>query len=582
MRMQRIAATTVVAVVAVSIAVRVQRDARDPASGSSMEAGADAVTQPSRFRFTDVSADAGLTETHSDLGLAAEQAMTSGVAVADVYGTGRYDIYLTRVGKPNSLYRNNGDGTFSDTTSEAGLIGPAPGEGSSAPVFADFDADGCPDLFVTAARRGRRALFMNDCHGRFIDETQARGLAVAAPTDGQDAHEHGAAVSDYDLDGDLDLLVLRWDPLSYATASSTERACGSADHMISEPAKPSRSGLFRNDGTGHFTEVSDETGLSLDGLHAFTGQFLDMVGDDFPDLAVTGDFCTSRLFENVGGTRFRDVTGSASVGIDENGMGSVVADIDGNGTADWFVTSIWFPTPPGLRDSSKLGWTGNKLYLNQGDGSFEEKAQAAGLEAGWWGWGAAIEDFDHDGHLDVVQTNGFDDSVTSAERNPAFSAFVNDPMRYWRGSPGLRFTEMAADVGLRDVGVGHALVSFDFDGDGDLDLLIARSNKTPLLYRNDLESDSSWLRVRLVDETTPGNRSGIGAKVEIRTRLRTITGWIDTSGSYESQKPAEMHAAITPRDTVLEVAVWWPGADSPQVIKQPPVDRVLSIQRSPG
>ncbi|MCB1029107.1 MAG: VCBS repeat-containing protein, partial [Microthrixaceae bacterium] len=386
--------------------------ATDPPS-SATEADTKGVT------FSDQSEAAGFTTPHSLQDLFGVQAQTSGAAAADVFGTGRSDLYVTRVGAANSLYRNNGDGTFTDVAGDVGLEGPEPAKGSSAAAFADVNADGCPDLFVSGAQRGRSALYVNDCTGGFADETEARGLGLYS---GQVysavlRQDHGVTFADYDNNGTLDLLVLQWDPSFDDERSDGEgEPCLPADNR--QPSEDeNRSRLWSNDGAGNFTDVTERMGLRLDALAGFTGQFSDVDGDTWPDLLIAGDFCTSRLYRNDEGTGFTDVTNASGVGGEENGMGSVVSDVNGDGAPDWFVTSIGHPNPD--EDCAGLTWngcSGNHLYLNDGSGGFSNAADELGVQQGWWGWGAAIEDFSGDGQREIVQANGFIDPETRQQK----------------------------------------------------------------------------------------------------------------------------------------------------------------------
>ena len=550
------------------------------------------------IRFTDVTRAAGLATRQSTEERSGEQAMTSGAAVADVDGDGDPDLYLTRIGRPNALLRNDGRGHFTDVTQASGAGGPDPAQGSSAAAFADVDGDGNVDLVLTAAGRGGLTLLRGDGRGRFTDATAGSGLDTLPPmADGAtSAQLHGLTFADYDRDGHLDLLVTHWDDVvpsaladPAADAVTPDRTgslvCGRAAYLRARgfprpPGSPAnRARLFRNDGTGHFQDVTAAVGLSFDHVLGFTGSFQDVDGDGWPDLLLTGDFCTSRLYRNEGGTRFVDVTDAAGVGTDENGMGSVVRDVDGDGHPDWFVTGIG-PVEGSAPDPAlptSYGHSGNRLYRNDGTGTFTDVTDRSGVRAGGWGWGAAIEDFGNDGRLEVVMTNGYDlDGTGASGGRPE----ATDPMRFWIPVGDGRHLEGSGAVGLSDPGIGHALVAFDADGDGDLDLLVAHSGSSPTLYRNDTPRRHR-VDVRLDDPTTPGNRQGIGARVVVTAAGRDpVTQWVQTGGSYESQRPADVHVGLGGRSPGrVRVEVTWPDGGPPQIVPDAPVDRVVVVRR---
>lgn len=591
----------IVALVAVLGALVVLRlvngDAGDGAADGSDGTDRSAESDNTRdgTQFVDVTAAAGLDEPHSQTELTGESAMTAGAAVADIDGDSDLDLYLTRVGLPDRLMRNEGDGTFADVTDAAGLAADRSGnEGSSAALFADLDTDGLPDLVVTGAGSGGLTLFRNQGDGTFVDRTEATGLdLLPAPPDGRLSHLHGLTSADYDRDGDLDLLVTHWDetiPAALADPAANEiqpdedgglvcpRARWLAERGFprAEGAPGNRGLLLRNDGAGRFDDVTAAVGLPFDEVLGFTGSFVDMDGDGWEDLALTGDFCTSRLFRNVGGTRFEDITRQAGVGTDENGMGSVITDLDGDGRPDWFVTSIGpvGDDPAPLQLGGGFGSSGNRAYLNRGDGTFRDATDELGLRNGGWGWGAAVEDFTNEGRRSVVMTNGYsigpDDAAPSA----------TDPLVFWqRADSEGPFRDVAADLGLTDRALGRGLVPFDMDRDGDLDLLVANFGAPPVLYRNDTPP-RRWLTVTLDDLTAPANRLGIGARIVVTPEGgEPTTGWIIGGGSYESQVPTEVHVGLGDAERA-RVEVHWPGGGEPQVLDDVAADQVLTVQRT--
>lgn len=570
--------------------------------------------------FTEVAAGAGLDAPHSELSLVAQQAMTSGAALADVDRDGDIDVFLPRVGRPNSLYINDGTGRFTDVAQEAGLAGPEERFGSSAAAFADFDADGNLDLFVAGAGFGANRLYMNNGDGTFSDQARTRGLVWPDPRLAEEGTQiHDVAAADVNLDGHMDLLVLQWFHPLYGdagdeairaafdlpggTVGESPSACEAA-HVLRGAGWPldseterNRSALFLNDGSGHFRDATDDLELPLKEIVAFTGVFNDLNGDGWPDLTITGDGCTSRLFENVGGERFEDHTPNSGTATDENAMGSVVTDINRDGRADWFVTSISYPSETDTCPVTgfAVGCSGNRLYLNTGDFTFQDATDDYGLRDSGWGWGAVVEDLDNDGRDEVAANNGYLPAPTpegASTSEPAaevvyYDSFVNDPTRLWVWDDEAgTYRDAAMAVGLDDRTVGHALAAFDMDGDGDLDLLSVPVNEPPLLFRNDTPAGAAWLEVALDDPAHPGNAEGVGARIEVTPNEGDAprVAWIGTDGSYETQSPARAHfglgdAGEGATTEVHRLEVFWPGENEPQVVNDVPTNQHLVVVR---
>lgn len=544
------------------------------------------------IRFVEVTAEAGLAGRGPATPEPTAADMDAGAAVADLDDDGDLDLLLTSSGRASGLYRND-DGVFVDITGRSGIGRPT---AATAAAFADVDADGDLDLFLGGPVPAFGRLLLNDGSGRFVDGSARAGVRGRSLDRGEQRAVRGVDFGDVDQDGDLDLVVTDWNvgsPLAVQVAQgdASDRIAGQCQHAQMARRLHAAGSLevtgdtraFRNDG-GRFTDATRAWGLAdLRIERPFTPQLADLDDDGWPDLAVAGDSCTSRLFRNMTGRRFVDVTEQAGVGRDENGMGSVVRDLDGDGRPDWMVTSIAYPTADGSCPQVSLfaGCSGNRVYLNRGRMRFEDVAGDLGLRDTGWGWGVVAADFANDGRVQVAVANGRvgPEAVNTADQADVYyDAFDHDPTAFLVQSEDGRYADAAAEVGIRDDEVAHALVAFDHDRDGRLDLLVANAGAPPHLYRN-VTPRRHWLGLRLRDPATPGNVAGIGSRVEVTsTSGATTTQWVQTSGSYEAQHPAELHVGLGDAG-VARVRVWWPGQSRPQVLRTPRADRLLTIVR---
>jgi len=463
--------------------------------------------------------------------------MTGGAASGDVDGDGDQDLFVTRLDAPDILFLNKGDGTFEDGSSAAGFDNFD--LQSNAAVFADIDNDGDPDLYVTVVGNegetvnNRNYLFINDGDGRFTEEALSRGADISS---GNFHRSFSAAFGDYDRDGWLDLHVTEWGP-----------------------PNPSHSQLLRNLGPaspGHFENVTIAAGVAMEGVYGFGTAFTDLDQDGWPDLAVSGDFGTSRLFWNNGDGTFTNGTGAARVGTDENGMGSTFGDFDGDGDLDWFVTSIYDPGElPCTENGCFWAASGNRLYRNDGNRTFSDVTDTYGVRDGHWGWGAAFFDYDNDTDLDLIMTNGVDFPDLDAD-----APFNADPMKMWENNGSNQMTERSASLGITDTASGKGLLVFDFDQDGDLDVFVVNNAGQPRLYRNVGGNTGDWLRVTTVG--TASNKEGLGARITIQQEpggARQVRE-IGTSTHFLGQSERVAHFGLQPGSgpvALLQIA--WPS-----------------------
>jgi hypothetical protein len=332
-----------------------------------------------------------------------------GIAVGDVDGDGREDFYVAQpAGLPNRLFRALGNGAFEDITSRSG-VGIL--DETGAVLLFDADNDGDPDLLAVTPLE--LLLFENEGAGRFSRRTGS-GLEAAA---NQRASMIGAAVADYDLDGDLDLYVVSY--VFWAGASSKASSTYPFPYHDAQNGAPNF--LFRNDGGLHFTDVTVPSGMDVNNRRfSLAASWCDYDDDGDPDLYVANDFGRNNLYRNNGDSTFNDV--AAELGVEDvgNGMSVAWADYDGDGREDLYVGNMW--SSAGSRLASQPGFRrqpggtpeiyarmakGNTLFRNLGGGRFEDVTERAGVGFGRWAWSSQFLDVDGDGNQDLYILNGF-------------------------------------------------------------------------------------------------------------------------------------------------------------------------------
>lgn len=461
-------------------------------------------------QFTNAGQSMGLTHVHAQslVGHPVDRtAMLGGAAAADLNGDGWVDLFVTLFDGVDILYANRGvdaNGVhqgFEDRTNIA-FPGRKPGPRSNGVAYADVDNDGDLDLYITRCFAPQHQLWLNNGSGVFQEAAIPSGAAVVP---GSSRYGTSAAFGDYNKDGWVDIYVAEWGLFA---------ATGAPIHCV----------LLKNRGAsdpGKFDDVTIAAGLSLEddvaqmpgaqtpGQFQFTPRFTDLDDDGWPDLALAGDFGTSHLFWNNGDGTFTEGTDTAGVGSDENGMGATIADFDGDGRLDWFVTSILDPFQTCAGGACSWGDSGNRMYKNLGGRVFADATDAMGVRDGGWGWAAVALDYDNDGDMDLGMNNGVDFVNTTDDDH-----FRSDPMKFWRNDGAATpFAEISVSIGLTSKRSGKGMLSFDYDKDGDLDLYLVNNKGNGVLYRNDGGNDNDWLQLDLVGQAS--GTDGVGARVQL-------------------------------------------------------------------
>lgn len=454
--------------------------------------------------------------------------MVAGIGAGDFDNDGYTDFFFPSGGlRRDRLMINNGDGTF---TNKAGQYGVADGHIGSGCSVADFDGDGWLDIFVAshgptiAPGPGHHRLYHNENGTHFTEVAQQAGVNVTSP---ELADGFGSTWGDYDLDGDLDLHVTSW------------------RGFMGPPSYGNR--LFRNEGNGTFTDVTQQAGVEVEFVYGFSPSFVDMNDDRYPELLLVADFLSSRYFVNNGDGTLTDMTVPAGVGMDKNGMGSAVGDLNGDGLFDWYVTSIY------AISEGQLDRDGNKLYINQGGHEYIEMAEELRLDDGGWGWGAAIVDLDHDADVDIIEVNGW--------RDPGM-VYVNENAYVWiNKSPAtLRFEQQAIALGFTHTGQGRGLIPVDYDRDGDEDFLITSNREPVTLMRNDLlhGPDTNWAIFQLDTSANPGLApNGWGTRVNVTLDGKTQARIMNGGCHYMGTDLWEIHVGLGPATEIDRVECVW-------------------------
>jgi hypothetical protein len=479
----------------------------------------------------------------------------TGVAIFDYDNDGWPDIFIvngtTLEGFPkgkeptNHLFRNNHDGTFSDVTVKTGLAATGWGQGV---CVGDYDNDGWEDLFVTYY--GRNRLYHNLGDGTFEGVSTAAGVGATRTRWGT-----GCAFVDYDRDGLLDLVVANYVDFDIAKAPKPGEGVyclwkGVPVMCGPRGLNPDTNILYHNLGKGKFEEVTRKAQIDrTPGHYCFSVSTLDYDNDGWPDIYVACDSTPSILYRNNHDGTFTDVGVVAGPALNEDGraqagMGSTIADYDGDGQLDIFRTNFSDDT--------------STLYRNNGDGTFTDVTFHAGfgLHTRYLGWGAMFLDLDNDGWPDLLTVNGHVYPEVDAYK---LGSEYREPRLLFRNNGNGTFTDISASAGpgfaARDSGRGVAVG--DLWNDGRLSAVISNMNSPVALLVNQSSNANHWIAFRVVG--TKSNRDGIGARVLLRAGARTLVDEVRSGSSYNSNSDMRIHFGLGSTSKVDGVEVRWPS-----------------------
>jgi len=489
-------------------------------------------------------------------------AVGASVSVSDVNNDGWPDLYFTssRFGTNNALYLNQGDGSFRDIASEAGVADLSrAGEGASmGSTWADYDNDGFEDLLVY--KYGYLQLFKNLGEGRFEEVTEEAGLK-------RWMNSNNAVWFDYDRDGLIDLYVAGYfrsdlDLFNLATTRIMQNSFEFADNGGANV-------LFRNKGDGRFEDVTEQTGGGSTRwtLAVAAADFND---DGWPDLYLANDYGTEELYLNLQGERF-ELTRAGLETDSKSGMAVALGDLLNRGRNDVFVTNI---SEPGFL------FQGNNLRLNliPEIERFEEIAKGHVVDAGW-AWGAQFGDLNNDGWVDLFVVNGFISADTTKDywyamsKVAGASGSIFEDAGNWPpiGTASLsgyeqsrvllnqsgELTDVAESVGVTDRYDGRAVAMVDLFNRGALDVVVANQNGPALVYRNNPDPSHRWISFKLVGESS--NRSAIGAEVLLVTSGRVQRETVDGGMGFASQNDRRVHFGLGSDGRIDHVEIRWPS-----------------------
>jgi len=535
---------------------------------------------PVKVTFTDIRKQAGITflqdstQTEEKLYL---ETMGTGVGWLDYDQDGLMDLYFVQSGptklyKPDhpmrsALYHNNGDGTFTDVTEKAGVA--AENHYGQGVAIADYDNDGYPDIYVTGYQRA--ILYHNNGNGTFTDVTAKAGVADDS------GWSTSAAWLDYDHDGYLDLVVLNY--IEWSANNNLwcgEHRPGYRSYCHPGNYQGQHIKLYHNNHNGTFTDASDSSGVGKPEAKGMGVVAADFNNDGWTDIAVANDSWPNFLFVNKKDGTFQDVSFVSGIAASEDGryeagMGIDAADISGDGQQDIYITHLDFEL--------------NRLYTNNGDGSFTDATFSSGIGNKailLSGVSMKFVDYDNDGWPDILQLNSaMVDNVHLYHSEVSYK----EPLLMFRNLGKGQFEKIPDGALGADFSIpiaGRGIATADFNNDGAVDIAINSRGDYPMLLRNDQPHDSTgnhWVEILLIG--TKSNRDGIGASLKLIAGGETHVEQAKGGMSYMSASDPRIHFGLGKRGKIDALEITWPSGAVDR-LKDVPVDKIIAVKEGVG
>lgn len=504
----------------------------------------------------------------------------SPVTVGDFDNDGLDDIFLvsSSPGLRNALYRNKGNFTFEDVTEKSGLKSfNNNGMIATGALWFDYDNDGKLDLWVI--RLGTNLLFKNNGDGTFSDTTAQANI-------GKQRRNNMAVIAfDYNNDGFLDVLTGGFfdDRVDLFNLENAKFLPDDARRAANGGSKV----LYRNNGDGTFTDVTERAGIRDTGFTTALGH-ADYNNDGWQDFYIANDWGPDRLYRNNGDSTFTDVTKRSTALDTRRGMNVDFGDYDNDGLLDIYVTNI---TESWMNEC-------NMLWRNIGDEIFVDLSRETETCNGGWGWGAKFLDYDNDGRLDIYAANGFisagpDDYIEDMQRieaNPDSGFRLNDGATWpalnnksfagyeqnhlFHNVNGELFKDVSSTSGANSLLDGRGVAIADFDNDGAMDLVVANSGREIKLYRNQQGLRNNWLELRLTGRIS--NRNAIGTRVKLTIGNVSQIREVNCGNGYQSQSTLRLHFGVGANEKIDSIEIRWPRGWI-QRFNNPRVNQILTV-----